>query len=81
MHMMSISYLAADIVSSGNWFTVLKVLMLDIARSIMFLNLRNFGLGLSSVADFLNTRFRAPTLAECAPCLPAQRAMQLGHTL
>ena len=42
----------------------------------MFLLLSNFGLHLSSLADFLITEARAPTSAEC---LPAQRTMQFGH--
>ena len=37
------------------------------------MNQSNFDLGLSSVADFLNTGARIATSAECAPCLPAQK--------
>ena len=52
MYMMFILCLAADAVPSGNWFTVFKVLTLNVAKLTMFLHLNNFGLGLSSVADF-----------------------------
>ena len=62
--MMSILCLAADVVYLGNKFTVFKVLMLNVA---MLKNLDNFGLDLSSVADFSNIGTRAPTMAECSP--------------
>ena len=80
MHMLSILCSAADTVSSVNWFTVFKVLMLN-ATMLMFLYLSNFGLSLSSVADFSNIGARVLTSAECTPCLPTQRAMQFGHTV
>ena len=73
---------AADDVNSGNQFPLFKVLMLNVAMGTVFLHLSNFGLGLSlgSVADILNTGARAPTSAECTPCLPAQKGKWFGHT-
>ena len=52
---------------------------LDVAIGTVFLHLSNFGLGLSFVADFSNTRARAPTSAECTFSFPAWRAMHFGH--
>ena len=61
---------AANTVNSGNWFTQFKVLTLNVAMLTMFLHLNNFGLGLTSIADFSNPKARAPTSAEHIPCLP-----------
>ena len=49
--------------------------MLNVGMLTMFLHLSNFGLGLNNVADFFNTGARAPTSAECTPCLPTWRVM------
>ena len=56
---MIILCLVADTVNSGNWFIVFKVLTLNVAMLTVFLYLSNFGLGLSSVADFSNPGARA----------------------
>ena len=61
MYIMSILCSTADAVSSCNWFIVFKVLTLKFAMLI------KLGLGLGSVADFLNTGSRASTSAEHAP--------------
>ena len=72
MHMMSILCSAADILSSGNQFTLFKVLMLNVSVLIMFLHLSNFGqtkITFGSVSDFQNTEARAQSPAECVSCL------------
>ena len=81
MYMISISYLAADTISSDNSYTVFKVLMLNVAMSTMVLPVSNFDLGLISVAGFSNTGARAPNSVECALCLPTWRAMRFGYSL
>ena len=58
---------AADAVTSSSWFIVFHVLTLNITMLAMFLHLSKLGLG--SVADFQNTKARAPTTAECTSCL------------
>ena len=63
MHMMSIAYSAANAVHSDHWFDAFKVLILNVAMLTMFLHLNNFGLGLASLADFLNSGARVPTSA------------------
>ena len=52
-----ISYLFSATVSSGNWFTQVKVLTLNVIMWMVFLHLNNFVLDLiwSSVADFFNS--------------------------
>ena len=76
MYMMSILCLSADDVHSGNWFTVFKVLMLNIAMQTMLFHLSyfTFNLGLVFVSDFSNIGARTPTSAERTPYLPAGRA-------
>ena len=79
---MSILCSAADAVSSDNWFTLFKVLTLNVAMWIVFLHLSNFGLGLSSGTEFsktLNDSSKAPASAERTFCSSARRAMQFGH--
>ena len=74
-------FLYAYDVSSGNWFTFLKVLMLNVAMWTVFLHLHDFSLGLSSLADFLSPGAGSLTSAEHIPCLPAWMAMQFGHSV
>ena len=62
---------AADMVSSGSWLILFRVLALSVAMCTVLLHLSNFCLGLSSVADFSNTWARSPTSAECDSCFPA----------
>ena len=83
MHMMFILCPAADAVRSGNWFTLFKVLKLNVTLWTVFLHLSNFGFGLSlgSVADFSNTRTRALISVEPALCLLTRRAIQFGLTI
>ena len=57
-------------------FIVFKVITLNFT-TLMVLHPSKFGLGFSSVADFLNTGARAPNLAECTLCLLAQRAIRI----
>ena len=74
MHMMFLFCSAATQV------TLFEVLILNVAILTMFL-VSNFGLVLSSIADFFNTWARGPTSAEHSPCLLMGRMMQLGHAV
>ena len=67
MHTMSMLCSTTDAVSSTSWPILFKVLMLNVAISNLLLHLSKFCLclSLSSVADFSNTRARAPTSVEC----------------
>ena len=65
---------AKNFVSSDNWPILFKVLM-----CIVLLYESNFGLGLSSVANFSNTGARTPTSAGRASCCPARKTMRFGH--
>ena len=66
MHMMSIFCLAAHTVSSGSWFIVFNALTWKVAMLTMLLHQSK--LGLSSVADFSNSRARALTSVEHTLC-------------
>ena len=67
--MISILYSAVDDINLGNWFTVFKVLMLNVPMLTIFLHQSKFSLGLISVADFSNIGTRAPNSTECTPCV------------
>ena len=66
MHIMSILCSTADVVSSGSWPILFKVLTLNVAICIVCLHFSSFCC-LSYVADFLNTEARAPTSAGRTP--------------
>ena len=70
MHIMSMLGSIAEAVSSSSWPILFKVLTLNIAICIVLLHLSNFCL--SSVADFSNTRARAPTSAGYTPFYPCE---------
>ena len=55
MYLMLMIYSPADALSLGNWFTVFKVLTLNVAMLTMFLYQSNFG----SIPDFSNTMAKA----------------------
>ena len=62
MHIMSVLCSFTETVSSANYFTVFKILTINVAMLSMFMLVRNFTFGfgfvLSSEADFSNTSAR-----------------------
>ena len=54
----------ADVASSGSWFTAFKVPALNVVIWTKLLNISNFSLDLGTLADFLNTGSKTPTLAD-----------------
>ena len=81
MHIMSMSWSIAEVVSSGSWPILFKVLTLKVDSCIVLLHLSNFCFSLRSVADFSNTGARAPTSAGRAPFLLARREMRFEHVV
>ena len=66
MHIMSILCSLADAISSGSCPILFKVLTLNVAICSVCLHFSSFD-RLSSVADFSNTKARAPTSVGHAP--------------
>ena len=66
MHIMSMLWSITEAVSSGSCPILFKILTLNVAICIERLHFSNFCFSWSSVANFSNTRARAPTSAECA---------------
>ena len=63
----AILFWAAYVGRPGNWFIVLKFLMLNVTMLTIILLLSKFGLGLDPVVDFLSTGTRAVTSTEHIP--------------
>ena len=80
MHIMSILCSTADAVSSVSWPILFKFLTLSVAICVVCLHFNSFYY-LSSVADFSNTKARAPTSAGHAPFLPVRRAMRFMYVV
>ena len=70
---------AADAASSDSWLILFKVLTLSVSICTVLLYLSNFCLSVSFKANYSNTKTKAPTSAERAPYLPAQRAMRFRY--
>ena len=82
---MSILCSTADAISSGSCPILFKVLTLNVAICIVCLHFSSF-CRFSSVAYFLNTDARAPTLAGCAPIFTRAKSdaicvcgLSMGH--
>ena len=72
---------AADAVNAGIWFSSNESQDVKCRYIKNFLPVRNIGLALSSVADFLNSMARVLTSAERASYLPERKAICLEHTV
>ena len=81
IHNMSILCPGEDVVSSGSWLILFKVLTSSVTSSTLILHLSYFSLrlSLSSVADFSNIGARSTTPAERVSCLSAWKMMRFGE--
>ena len=81
MHIISMLWHIADVVSSCSCPILFKVLTSNVAICNVCLHLSNFGFGLSSVADFSGTEARAPTSAGWVTLSPVRKAMLFGQVV
>ena len=79
LHIMSMLWSIADVLSSGSWPILFKVLTLNVAVCIWCLHFSNFCKSLSFVSDFSNTKAWAPTSARRAHFYPREERCGLDR--
>ena len=78
MDNMPMLWSASDVIISGSWSIIFKVLTLSVAICMVLLHFSNICLGLSNVACFSKTGTKVLISSKCFSCLPAWSGMRFG---